>query len=80
MQLQPGRELHSMNKRNIDTVSDVINKLADKHDLNVTVVRDLVEDLRRMVFDRSKGGSCLGVDIYSVLKLEPIKFTAELEG
>ena len=61
-----------------DNVSEICNKLADKHDLNVTVVRDLVEDLRRMVFNKSKGGTCAGVDIYRALKGEVPLFTEEL--
>jgi len=55
-------------KKDTDNVSEICNKLADKHDLNVTVVRDLVEDLRRKIYRTTyKNHGTEGFDIYMAL-------------
>lgn len=69
-----------------DNVSEICNKLADKHDLNVTVVRDLVEDLRRMVFRKSRQANgekimphVEGVDFYLTLRGKRYAWTTKLD-
>lgn len=63
-----------MNKQP-DNVSEICNKLADKHDLNVTVVRDILEDVRRQTFKNSTRPTYVGAqqkkvgaDLYALLK------------
>ena len=71
-----------MKKCGTDNVSEICNKLADKHDLNVTVVRDLVEDLRAQTFaaGREATVSTFGVDIYRAMRGEDDIWVTRLAG
>ena len=61
-------------------ISKIIDRLADKHDLNVTRARDLVEDLRVIFFERVRFDNDTGLDIYRVLKDSRTWWVKELAG
>jgi len=60
-----------MARKKKQTVSEYANALADKHNLNVTVVRDILEDVRRDVHKRTSdliGTGQYGIDLYRLLR------------
>jgi hypothetical protein len=64
-------------------ISAVINRMADKHDLNVTVVRDLIEDFRQHLFDTVKidnAGEQLGFDLYRSMRDSALWYCKKLSG
>lgn len=67
-----------------DNVSEVCNKLADKHNVNVTKMRDIVEDLRRIVFRKTKRKFGVadgeGFDLYMGLRDENYCWTTKLNA
>lgn len=68
-------------------ISQIINSLADKHDINITKLRDVIEDLRRIVFRKSREAhgekvfrGCEGIDVYMCLSGKRYPWTTRLSG
>lgn len=61
-------------------ISQIINRLADKHNINVTKLRDIIEDLRVIFFERVRFDNDTGLDIYRVLKGARTWWVAKLAG
>lgn len=60
-----------MGRKKKQTVSEYANALADKHNLNVTLVRDILEDVRRDVHERTsdlQSTGQYGIDLYRLLR------------